>query len=69
MTLVGGYQDTRTNHEDFAITPFLFLVWLNNERFKIYGLGICWGFHSTYLGIATKLPKGYPKFINLNKKN
>jgi len=28
MRIIGGYQDTRKNNEDFAITPFLFRVWV-----------------------------------------
>jgi len=36
------YQDTRTNNEDFVLTPYLFLV--ANMAAKAYGLGLCWGY-------------------------
>jgi len=29
MKIVGGYQNTRLNNEDFAITPYLFGVYLS----------------------------------------
>jgi len=62
MRIIGGYQDTRTNNEDFAITPFLFGVWSNGVIVKIFGIGICWGFYSVYIGIGFGIPKKYPSF-------
>ena len=64
MRIIGGYQDTRVNGEDFALTPYLFSVVVNGDILKIYGLGICWGFYSAYLGIAFNLPRQYKSFQN-----
>lgn len=59
---IGGFQDTRTNGEDFAITPYLFGVWVQEEIIKVYGMGLCWGFYSIYIGIGFNIPKGYGGF-------
>ena len=69
MRIIGGYQDTRTNKEDFAITPFIFGVWLNGGITKVVGLGLCWGWFSCYLGIGFNIPKNYPTFKNLDWKD
>lgn len=61
MKLIGGFQDTRTNKEDFALTPFLFGVWYRGV-FTICGIGLCWGWYSAYLGIGFNIPKGIPRF-------
>lgn len=66
---VGGFQDTRNNGEDFALTPYLFGVWINGEIIKVSGLGICWGYYSVYLGLGWNIPKNYPNFIMLSKKS
>ncbi len=65
MKIISGYQDTRTNKEDFAITPYLFGVWLNGERIKVYGIGVCWGFYSLFIGIGFNIPKEYPTFRSM----
>lgn len=62
MRLVGGYQDTRTNKEDFALTPYLFGVYVKERIIKIYGLGLCWGWISVYLGIGFNIPKNFQAF-------
>ena len=67
MKAVGGFLDTRTNNEDFAITPCLVLVWVHGES-KIYGLGIVWGWYSLYIGIGFNLPKGIKRFTNFKYK-
>ena len=66
MRLIFGYQDTRTNKEDFAITPFLssILSWKNT---KVVGLGICWGYWSVFCGLGFNIPKGFPTFRNYNR--
>jgi hypothetical protein len=51
--IIGGYQNTRTNKEDFALTPYLFSVWVTGEIIKVRGVGICWGHHSVYLGLLS----------------
>lgn len=70
MRFIGGYQNTKLNKEDFALTPYLFGVWLNKSYvIKVYGLGLCWGFHSVYFGIGFNIPKDYPTFTILKLKN
>ena len=53
-------MDTRTNKEDFALTPFLFGICTQNA--KILGLGVCWGWWSFHIGIAFNLPKQIKRF-------
>lgn len=67
MKIVLGYQDTRTNKEDFALTPYLFLVKLFGKEIKVLGIGLCWFHSSAYIAIAFGLPKKYPTFYNHNK--
>jgi hypothetical protein len=62
IRLIGGFQDTRTNKEDFAITPYLFSVFVNGHIIKVIGLGLCWGYYSYYLGLGLNIPKNYPTF-------
>lgn len=66
MRVLKGYQDTRTNKEDLAITPYLFLVYYNNH-IKVFGVGICWIWFSFYLGMGFNVPKNIPSFI-IHKK-
>ncbi len=65
MKLIGGYQDTRNNKEDLALTPYLFTVYVKGKVIKVYGLGICWFYYSIYLGIGFNIPKGYKSFISI----
>ena len=60
--LIGGFQDTRKNKEDFALTPYLFRVWATCDIIKVRGLGICWGYYSVYLGLGLNIPKDFPSF-------
>jgi len=62
LNIIGGFQDTRTNHEDFALTPFLYLVFVNKIS-KAFGLGLCWGHCAVFLGISINAPKGMPRFM------
>ena len=55
--LIGGFLDARTNGEDFAITPYLFTVFVKKAVIKAYGLGLCWGYYSFYLGVGHNIPK------------
>ena len=64
---IGGFQDTRTNNEDFALTPYLFSVWVTGEIIKVCGIGICWGHYSVYLGLGWNVPENYPSFKVLFK--
>lgn len=65
MKPILSYQDTRWNNEDFALTPFLFLVKCNEVR--VYGVGICWGWFALSLCIVFNSPKNYPFFKILKK--
>jgi len=62
MRIIRGYQNTKTNNEDFAITPYLFGVYMNGIVIKIFGIGLCWGNYSIYIGFGFNLPKNYPSF-------
>ena len=62
MRVVGGFQDTRNNEEDFALTPYLFVVWASEDIIKVCGIGICWGYYSVYIGIGYGIPASYPSF-------
>lgn len=65
ITIVSGIGDTRKNQEDFAITPYLFSV-IVKGKIVIYGIGICWGYYSAYVGFGKNVPKEF-RFINLTK--
>lgn len=54
MKLIFGYQDTRVNHEDFAITPFLGAVYVKK---RAYGISVCWGFWDVMIAIGFRIPK------------
>ena len=62
MKIVSGFQDTRKNKEDFALTPYLFGILVKEKLIKVYGIGLCWGFYSIYIGIGFNIPKGYGGF-------
>jgi hypothetical protein len=45
--------DTRRNHEDFALTPYIGLVnKFDYRNSRVVGLGFCWGFWAIALGLA-----------------
>ena len=67
--LIGGFQNTRTNNEDFALTPYLFMVRTHGETIKIRGVGLCWGYYSVIIGLGWGIPIFYPKFIIIKKQN
>lgn len=60
--IIGGFQDTRTNNEDFALTPYLFGVWANVETIKVRGIGLCWGYYGVFIALGWNIPKHYPSF-------
>ena len=68
IRIIGGYQDTRPNKEDIALTPYLFGVYVNGEILKVRGIGLCWLYYSVYIGFGLNIPKGASGFINLTKK-
>ena len=65
MRIIGGYQNTKTNNEDIALTPYLFGVYANGKIIKVYGIGICWIYFSFYIGIGFNIPKDYKSFKTL----
>lgn len=62
LRIIGGFKDTRTSGEDFAITPYLFGVYVNSGVIKVIGIGICWGYYSFFLALGCNIPKNYPSF-------
>lgn len=60
--IIGGCQDTRINGEDFALTPYLSLVWVSRE-YKVFGIGLCWGYYAAYIGIGINIPSSMKSFI------
>ena len=66
IALISGYQDTRDNGEDFALTPYLFSVVSTKNFFKIYGIGISWGWWCIHIGFMFNAPKMLGWFIWLN---
>jgi hypothetical protein len=67
MRILFGTQDTRSNDEDFALTPYLSLVVAKGYLFRVYGIAICWGFFSFYIGLGFNVPKSYPTFMHIPK--
>ena len=63
MRTLFGFKDTRKNKEDFALTPYLFSVVMKGVCIKIFGIGLCWGYYSVYIGLGFNLPKNYKTFI------
>lgn len=66
MRFLSGYMSTTLNNEDFALTPYIFIV-SSNYKAKIRGFGICWGYAAVYIGLGVNIPKAYPTFLNWNK--
>lgn len=62
MRIIGGYQDTKNNNEDIALTPYLFGVCVILPKIKCFGIGLCWLHQSLYVVIGFGLPKNYPSF-------
>lgn len=57
VKILSRYEDTRTNKEDFALTPFLFGVYMNGKIIKVYGIGICWGWWAVNVSLGFNIPK------------
>jgi hypothetical protein len=69
LCLVSGFHNTKKVGEDFAITPYLFSVIVNGDIIKVFGIGICWGYYSFYIGIGYNIPEKYRGFKNLYELN
>jgi len=67
ISIVGGYQDIRSNGEDFILTPYLFLVNVKGEIIQVYGLGLGWGYYAVFFGLGLNIPKGFPHFRKCNE--
>lgn len=57
-----GKTDTRKNGEDFALTPYIFLVNCIEGNSKVYGLGICWGYSACFISYGFNVPEGFTSF-------
>ena len=69
IRMIGGFQDTRSNGEDIALTPYLFGVKAKAESIKVTGLGLCWIYFSIYIGVGINVPSNYPSFHVITKNN
>jgi hypothetical protein len=69
VRIIGGFLDTRINNEDFALTPYLVSIIAKGEIIRVYGIGICWGYYSFYLGLGFNLPSNYPAFRIVSKND
>jgi len=69
MRLIFGYQNTKDNDEDLALTPYLFLVRLSDGKIiKVYGIGVCWFHFSFYTALGFNIPKSFGTFVNHSKR-
>lgn len=66
--IIGGYQNTKLNKEDFAITPYLFGIFVKLTNISVYGIGLCWGYYSIYIGLGFGIPNEYQGFKILKYK-
>lgn len=55
-------EDTRKNGEDFALTPFITIVWPSYLHIKSYGIGFNWGWKNITFLIGFHIPKSIPFF-------
>lgn len=67
LSITSGIQDTRDNCEDFAITPYLFFVKPFPNKYKTYGIGLCWFWFAVFIGLTFNTPKQLGRFLWLNK--
>lgn len=59
MDIIGGLQNTK-GVEDFALTPFIFLVRM--KALKAYGMGIQWGYWGAFIGVSFNWPLREKRF-------
>lgn len=72
MNVVFDYMDTRDNGEDFALTPYVGLVysWVDIPKVvlsKNVGLCLCWGWWAVALYLSFGLANRFPFFVTRNK--
>lgn len=71
--ITSGWQNTKDNGEDFAITPYVFsVIPANPNKYKTYGFGLCWGRLAIFIAYSFNI-KGLGFFkwvgkVTLNKK-
>lgn len=58
----GSFKD-----EDFALTPYLFLVHSKATDSSCYGIGIAWGWWGVFTAVAIGVPVNTPRFIDMDK--
>lgn len=77
MNIVFDYMDTRSNGEDFALTPYLALVYCwkhipNVLISKNIGLCVCWGWWAVAFyfsfGLGNRLPFFVTRKTLMNEK-
>lgn len=66
--LVTGHMDTRSDGEDFAITPYFSLVSAKHGKGTIKGVALTWRYKSTFIALGINIPNNYPTFDNYTKK-
>ena len=59
MRILRKYKDTRTNNEDFALTPYLSGTWVNGDIITVIGLSLTWGWASFFIGVGFNIPKEF----------
>lgn len=52
LKIMYGVQNTKNNGENFALTPYLFLIIAKGKMIQVYGLGIRWGYYSIDIGVG-----------------
>ena len=57
----GGFRD-----EDFALTPYLFIVYSKAEHGDCYGIGLAWGWWGGFVGLAVNVSKSLPRILNMD---
>lgn len=68
--IFGVFMDTRSNNENFALTPYLVGVWRPfRDTGHIAGIGLCWGWYRCYIGIGSNIPDTYSSFKTFTKKD
>lgn len=67
MRIISGYQNTKDNKEDLALTPYIFIVNGSFSIVKVYGIGLCWLHHSFYITLGFNIPEEFKFFTNHSK--
>jgi len=67
MKIVYGYQNTKENGEDIALTPYIFGVFVNGKVLRVYGLGLCFIHWSFYIALGFGVPKNWKQLLKNSK--